>query len=144
MCLYSYIGKVVEISKQSWHYKLITDAGMTPSKTLCSYVGQILSLLVIYFIILFVVIFFFPVILGMCIAAPLSTVFEFFNGTSVLNFFIIYLIGLATSILIVIIYFNFDKLKIKINKSNRKPSLVLTYLKDLKNKYCTLLQFKDD
>ena len=105
----------MNISKQSWHYKLLIKSRIVPKTTLFHYTYQVLievliELLVYLFIIL-IVLFLFPFILGTIIGCVISFIFDFLTNSSILNFIIIYLIGLSSIGIFMLIYFN-DKIKL--------------------------------
>ena len=101
----------MNISKQSWHYKILIQTGTVPKSNLFSYICQVLTGLLIYLFIILIVFGFFPFILGMVIGCIISFNFDFLTTISILNFIIIYLIGLSSIGIFMLIYFN-DKIKL--------------------------------
>lgn len=101
----------MNISKQSWHYKLLIKSGIVPKTTLFHYTYQVLIELLAYLFIILIVLFLFPFILGTIIGCVISFMFDFLTNSSILNFIIIYLIGLSSIGIFMLIYFN-DKIKL--------------------------------
>lgn len=101
----------MNISKQSWHYKLLIKSRIVPKTTLFHYMYQVLIELLVYLFIILIVLFLFPLILGTIIGCIISFIFDFLTNSSILNFIIIYLIGLSSIGIFMLIYFN-DKIKL--------------------------------
>ena len=80
----------MNISKQSWHYKLLITSRIVPKTTLFHYTYQVLIELLMYLFMILIVLFLFPFILGTIIGC---------------------VIGLSSIGIFMLIYFN-DKIKL--------------------------------
>ncbi len=137
-----------QISKNSWHYKLINKCQITIPQDSCTYFWTLvydISCILLGFIIIVIII---PLILGLIISTFLDSYMNLFiKGNELYNIFISYIVGiLFIGILgiLIFLYFKYSKPSTKIYPEPDKDCLITTFVKDVKNKHCTLLEFTDD
>ena len=144
----------MNISKQSWHYKVVSNFSGYAPEDFCAYSRTLLLALIALFVLAFTALIIIPGILGLFvndILKYLDTIY--INTESVTNPFLTWLfiigIGYLTIVACTPIIYLFIKYFNKfidstISKSvNKEPSIVNEWIKHKKGKYCSQLTFKD-
>ena len=142
----------MNISKQSWHYKVVSNFSGYAPEDFCAYSRTLLLALITLFVLAFGVLIIIPGILGLFvndILKYLDTIY--INTESVTNPFLtwLFVIGigyLAILVCVPIVYYSIkmiNKLSGKRSNHSKEPSIVNEWIKHKKGKYCSQLTFKD-
>lgn len=137
-----------QISKNSWHYKLINKCQITIPQDSCTYFWTLvydISCILLGIIIIVIII---PLILGLMISSFIDVYTDILiKGNELRNIIISYVVGIlfvSISGTLIFLYFKYLKSSTKIYQEADKDCLITTFVKDVKNKHCTLLEFTDD
>lgn len=142
----------MNISKQSWHYKVVSNFSGYAPEDFCAYSRTLLLVLITLFVLAFSVLIIIPGILGLFvndILKYLDTIY--INTESVTNPFLtwLFIIGigyLAILVCVPIVYYSIkmiNKLSGKRSNHSKERSIVNEWIKHKKGKYCSQLTFKD-
>ena len=137
----------MNISKQSWHYKVISNFSGYAPEDFCAYSRTLLLALIALFVLAFGVLIIIPGILGLFV----NDILKYLDTRNISSPFLtwLFVIGigyLAILVCVPIVYYSIkmiDKLSGKRSNHSKEPSIVNEWIKHKKGKYCSQLTFKD-
>ena len=137
-----------QISKNSWHYRLISQCQTVVPQNSCTYFWTLIYNLIFIAFGFILTVIIIPLILGLMISTFIDNYMNLFiEGNELYNIFISYIVGIlfiGISGILIFLYFKYSKPSTKIYPEPDKDCLITTFVKDVKNKHCTLLEFTDD
>ena len=137
-----------QISKNSWHYRLISQCQTTVPQDSCAYFWTLIYNLIFIAFGFILTVIIIPLILGLMISTFIDAYIDILiKGNELHNIIISYVVGIlfvGISGTLIFLYFKYLKSNTKIYQKPDKDCLITTFVKDVKNKHCTLLEFTDD
>lgn len=137
-----------QISKNSWHYRLISQCQTTVPQNSCTYFWTLIYNLIFIAFGFILTVIIIPLILGLMISSFIDVYTDILiKGNELHNIIISYVVGIlfvGISGTLIFLYFKYSKPSTKIYRKTDKDCLITTFVKDVKNKHCTLLEFTDD
>lgn len=144
----------MDISRNSWHYKLVSFYNTFPSTDFCQYCRQVFISIIITAVLAVALFIVFPGAIGVlfiCFYNWLITgTYIPTEGVPFLKFLSVGYISILILSLIGYLFIKFCVPKIQpyiekiyTNTKEREPSLFSLWYKSFKGKYCSIIKFKD-
>lgn len=143
----------MNVSKKSWHYKLVKFFWSFPEEDLCGYFRQVLLSIAIAISFLIFLLILVPLSFGGAIASLLESVtlissIKSLSSLVLLCLGYLFLFTIASLIFCIILIFSkckecFKNKRKSAVKTNSTYSLAKEYVKSKKERYCSSITFKD-